>query len=216
MIRPSPRQRAQATMFTIWPRIVWATRRCSPVPLQSGQVSGWVPGSPPDPLAARTGHERREADRLRDAEDGLGKVDRQVVAQVGAGHDPLTPPRAGRGASEERVEDVTEWAEPTTEALEAARGRAVDARVAEHVVCRPPLPVRQDAVRLVQLLEPLLGTVAAVDVGMVALGEATEGALDLRLVGVLRHTQDVVVVTLHGHRVADSTNWHSRSVSASL
>ena len=49
MIRPSPRQRAQATMFTIWPRIVCATRRCSPVPLQSGQVSGCVPGSPPDP-----------------------------------------------------------------------------------------------------------------------------------------------------------------------
>ena len=36
-------------MFTIWPRIVCATRRCSPVPLQSGQVSGSVPGSPPDP-----------------------------------------------------------------------------------------------------------------------------------------------------------------------
>ena len=36
-------------MFTIWPRIVWATRRCSPVPLQSGQVCGSVPGSPPDP-----------------------------------------------------------------------------------------------------------------------------------------------------------------------
>jgi len=87
--------------------------------------------------------------------------------------------------------------------------------VAEHVIGGPPLPVRQDAVCLVELLEPLFGAIAAVDVGVMALGETTEGALDLRLVGVLRHTKNVVVVTLHGHRVADSTNWHSRMVSAS-
>ena len=49
MIRPSPLQRGQATMFTIWPRIVWLTRRRSPDPLHSGQVSGSVPGSPPEP-----------------------------------------------------------------------------------------------------------------------------------------------------------------------
>ena len=49
MIRPSPLQRGQAVMLTIWPRIVWLTRRRSPVPLHSGQVSGSVPGSPPEP-----------------------------------------------------------------------------------------------------------------------------------------------------------------------
>jgi hypothetical protein len=48
-IRPSPRHRLQATMFTICPRIVCATRRFSPLPLHSGHVSGSVPGSPPEP-----------------------------------------------------------------------------------------------------------------------------------------------------------------------
>ena len=49
MMRPSPRQRLQATMFTICPRIVWATRRFSPLPPHSGHGSGSVPGSPPLP-----------------------------------------------------------------------------------------------------------------------------------------------------------------------
>ena len=36
-------------MFTIWPRIVCATRRFSPLPLHSGQRSGSLPGSLPLP-----------------------------------------------------------------------------------------------------------------------------------------------------------------------
>ena len=48
-MRPSPPQRGQAVMFTIWPRIVWLTRRFSPVPLHSGHFSGSLPGSAPDP-----------------------------------------------------------------------------------------------------------------------------------------------------------------------
>ena len=53
---PSPLQRGQAVMFTIWPRIVCATRRFSPVPLHSGHFSGWLPGSAPVPsqVAQRT------------------------------------------------------------------------------------------------------------------------------------------------------------------
>ena len=49
MMRPSPLQRGQATMFTIWPRIVCSPAAARPIPLHSGQVSGSVPGSPPDP-----------------------------------------------------------------------------------------------------------------------------------------------------------------------
>ena len=77
------------------------------------------------------------------------------------------------------------------------------------------LPVRQDAVRLVQLLEALLGAVVLVDVGVVLLREAPERPLDLGVVGVARHTEHVVVVALHGHSVADHTNWHSVAASAS-
>ena len=196
-------------MFTIWPRIVCATRRCSPVPLQSGQVSGSVPGSPPAPSQRGQVTSVGKLDLLRDAEDRLGELDGQVVAQVGARHHPLTTARSRGRPAEEGVEDVAERAEATAEALEPARRRALHPGVAEHVVGAAALAVREDAVRLVELLEALLGAVAGVDVGMVALREATEGTLDLGVVRVARDAEDVVVVALHGHGVADSTNWHS-------
>ena len=46
---------------------------------------------------------------------------------------------------------------------------AVDAGVAEHVVRAAALSVREHPVRLVELLEALLGAVAVVDVGMMLL-----------------------------------------------
>src|SRR5690606_11696207 len=54
------------------------------------------PGLAAGALAAWAGDQRREADLAGRAEDGIGEVDRQVVAQVGAGNDPLTAARAGR------------------------------------------------------------------------------------------------------------------------
>ena len=53
------------------------------------------PGLPAGTLAARAGHERREGDLLRHAEDRVGELDRQVVAQVGPGDDARPSPRAG-------------------------------------------------------------------------------------------------------------------------
>ncbi len=60
--RPSPLQRGQAVMFTIWPRIVCETRRRSPVPLHSGHRSGSLPGSAPEP--AQVGHVTRVGNRI--------------------------------------------------------------------------------------------------------------------------------------------------------
>ena len=105
----------------------------------------------------------------------------------------------GRSPTEERVEDVAERPESTTEALETAGGRTLDSGVAEHVVRRATLPIRQHPVRLVQLLESILRAVVLVDVGVMLLGEATECPLDLGIVGVSGDPEHLVVVTFHGH-----------------
>src|SRR4029079_8580505 len=107
---------------------------------------------------------------------------------------PRPPPR------EDGVEDVAERPEPATKALEATRAGPVHSAVAEHVVCGPALPVGQHPIRLVQLLKAGLGAVGGVDIGMVALGGATIGALDLLIGGVALDAQHLVVVPLGGHR----------------
>ena len=97
-------------------------------------------------------------------ETASANVDRQVVAQVGAGHHPPAPRVPAGDAAEERVEDVAERPEPAAEAARTARARPVHPAVAEHVVRGSALPVGQDAVRLVQLLEARLGAIGGVDV----------------------------------------------------
>ena len=50
MTSPRPWQRGQVLTLIIEPRKVWRTERTSPVPLQSGQREGVVPGAAPLPL----------------------------------------------------------------------------------------------------------------------------------------------------------------------
>ena len=214
-MRPSPPQRGQATMFTIWPRIVCATRRFSPVPLHSGQVSGSLPGSPPAAVTDRAADERRELDLAGHAEDRIGELDAQVVPQVRAGlHTPAATSPGGR-APEERVEDVAERPKAAAESLVAAGAGAVDAGVPEHVVRLPALAIRQDAIRLVELLEALLRPVAGVDVGVMALRRTAEGALDLLVGGAALDAEHLVIVALDRHGAGEYTDWHSRTQSAS-
>src|SRR6185312_3154217 len=99
---------------------------------------------------------------------------------------------------EERIEDVAEPAEP----LEAgARGPAIDAGTAEHVVALAPLRVRQDLVRLAGLLESVRGSGVLVDVGMPLLRELAERALDLGVRRLARDAEDLIQITLgRGHR----------------
>ncbi len=49
IISPVPLQREQATLVTTWPSSDWRTRRSSPEPWQSAQVTASVPGAVPCP-----------------------------------------------------------------------------------------------------------------------------------------------------------------------
>ena len=65
IIWPVPLQRAQATLVTTWPSNDWRTRRSSPLPWQSMQVTGSVPGpSPPSQVAHSAGRRTEISLRL--------------------------------------------------------------------------------------------------------------------------------------------------------
>ena len=71
----------------------------------------------------------------------------------------------------------------------------------ELVVGRALFRVLEDFVRLLQLLEPLLGVLLLADVGMELARELAVGALDLILGRAPRHTHDcVVILESHGRR----------------
>ena len=70
----------------------------------------------------------------------------------------------------------------------------------EPVVCGSLARVGEYLVRLIDLFEAVLGSVALVPVGVEFKGQLTERLLDVLFGGVTRYTQDVVVVTLaRGH-----------------
>src|SRR5205823_13077932 len=115
----------------------------------------------------------------------------------------LDPPPGSRAewgaeriaAAEERVEDVRERAEAAEPRPEAARAEAL---VSVAVVHRASLGIGQDLVSLGRLLELLLGLrIVFVHVRMKLAREPAERLLDLLLVGVPGHPQDVVRITLH-------------------
>ena len=67
--------------------------------------------------------------------------------------------------------------------------------MAEPVVARPLVAIREDRVGLGGLLELLLGVlVALVAIGMVLKRQLAIRALDLLIAGVLRNAEDLVVV----------------------
>src|SRR6185436_1230993 len=155
-------------------RLADAADLAAPVALGTGDRLGALLGA--RAVAGLAGLERAELDLPLGALDRVLEGDPQVVAQVGAGLRAAAPGRAGcLAAAEERVEDVGEAAE----ALEPGAGGAIDARLAEGVVPLPTIRVGQDLVRLVDLLEPLLGGRFIVHVRVPLLGELAEGALDL-------------------------------------
>jgi hypothetical protein len=133
--------------------------------------------------------EDRELDLLLRAQDRLLERDPEVVPEIRAGRRAAAPRGAGR-AAEERVEDVREAAHPT----EAGGDVRLHSGGAEHVVALPALRVRQDLVRLVELLEPLRRRRVGADVRVPLLGQAPERLLDLRVGRRPLHSERGVVV----------------------
>ena len=117
------------------------------------------------------------------------------------------PPQSGHSdagaaatAAEERVEDV---AEPEARAAEdigdvdvVGTEAAGAVGVAVAVVVDALLVVREDGVRLVDLLELLLGVGVVRDVGVELARKFEERALDRLCVGVLCHAEHLVEVLL--------------------
>ena len=121
IISPVPLQREQATLVTTCPSSDWRTRRSSPAPWQSTQVTGSVPGAVPRPVARGAGGRQADRDLLAAAEDGLGEL--ELEAHLGVGARLGAPPAAAAAPAhlaEERLEDV---AQAALEAEAAHAGR---------------------------------------------------------------------------------------------
>ena len=121
IISPVPLQREQATLVTTCPSSDWRTRRSSPVPWQSMQVTGSVPGGRAPALAGGAGGRQADRDLLAAAEHGLGEL--ELEPHLGVGADLGAAPAAAGPAhlAEERLEDV---AQAALEAEAARRRRA--------------------------------------------------------------------------------------------
>jgi len=105
------------------------------------------------------------------------------------------PRRCEQIVAEEGREDVGQVPEVELRRVEAA---ASEAAVAVPVVELAGLGIREHLVRLDDLLEALLGVRRIRDVRMHLPSKAAKGFLDLGLVGVAAHAEDLVVVALGG------------------
>ena len=104
-----------------------------------------------------------------------------------------------RSAAKESLEDIAEASE-VVEAVETLRAVLTDTGVAEPVIVRAFLRVREDLIGLVYLFEFFYRAVGLVSVRVEFKGEFPERLLDLFIGGALGDTQDFVVISfLCGH-----------------
>ena len=147
-----------------------------------------VPGLAPEPSQTSHADGGGGADLDLVAGVGLFEGDLEIVAQILAARGAAAallaaPEHVAEDIAEHVVEDVVDVAEA---GLAAATGLAVDAGMAEAVVGRALLRIRQDRIGLVDFLE-LGGGVgaAAVAVRMVLHRQLAEGRLEGRAVAIL-------------------------------
>src|SRR6266571_4762356 len=136
--------------------------------------------------------EARHLDLRVEAQRGVFERDLQLVLEVLASRGAAAAaPAATREA--EALEEIGE--EAAEVGLEVHRARL---RGAEAIVLSAAVGIGQNAVRLLRLLEALLGLlVALVAVGMVLHRQLTEGLLDVRLARAAPDTEDLVVIARH-------------------
>src|SRR5690606_2257074 len=121
---------------------------------------------------------------------GFLEGDFEIVAKIGAALRAAGPAPEDVAEAEHAAQDVAEVAELAEDRrVEAAAGRSgTDAGVAEPVVAGAFVGVREHRIRLGRLLEAILGNaVSRIAIGVILHGEPAVRALDLTLVGGLRH-----------------------------
>ena len=143
-----------------------------------------------------------DLDRALAAEDRLLEVDGQRLLEVSAA--PGRRARPSRAAAEEGVEDVAEPAEGI-EAVEPLRAVLSEPGVAEAVVRRPLLRVREHLVRLVDLLEALRRALVLVPIRVELERQLPERLLQLLVGAASGDAQDLVVVAFLSSHLAF---WH--------
>ena len=185
IISPVPPQREQATLVTTCPSSDWRTRRSSPVPWQSTQVTGLGARSGAPAGAGRARGREPDRDLLAAAEDGLGELEPEPHLGVGPG---LGPPAAAAAAPAIWPKKASKMSpsppsNPKPPMPPACAPKTPSGAVA--VVAGPALGVAQDLVGDGHLLEARLGLgVALVGVGVQLAGARPVGALDLLVAGV--------------------------------
>ena len=188
-----------------------AARRTSPVPAQVLQEAALVPFLAPVPFAVLAGVQRLELDGAPHAGGHLGQ--RHLHGDADVLPAPGLALHARRAATEEGLEsaepaeiaheDVQRLGQVHVVVLEAPAA-APEARLAVAVVGRALLRVAQYLVGLGHLLEPRLGVVRRVAVGVEVHGLLPVGLLDLGFGGATFDAQQCVEIA---HVSNPSTSW---------
>ena len=184
IISPVPLQREQATLVTTCPSSDWRTRRSSPVPWQSMQVTGSVPAAVPLPshVAQVAGSRTVISLRLPNTASANSSSRRTSASAPtwGPRRRVPAPPIWPKNASKMSPRPPSKPKPATPAGLGAE-----DALGTEAVVAAPTLGVAQDLVGNGDLLEASLGLgVTVVGVGVQLAGAGAVGPLDLVVAGL--------------------------------
>ncbi len=187
---PLPRQRGHGCDSANSP---WLSA-FTPRPLHSGQITGVVPGSAPVPphwpqavvsstgTFASTPCSESSNDRCTSAS--------MSAPRCGCARPAPRPPRPPAEEAAEQVGEIADVEAAEVDVRPARRTADAAVRRAEGVVLLALLRVGQHVVRVLHLLEALLGVlVARVRVGVVLARELPVRLLDLVLRGVLRNPE---------------------------
>src|SRR5258706_2091030 len=164
------------------------------------RAGAWLRAGAPAGLARLPA---RNLDLFLAAAHGVFEGDGQLIAQVCATLRSAAPRarRAGGRGLKDRLENIAEAAEAEASERSAARGAAIDGGMAEAVVGLALLGIAEHLVPFVDLLEAFLGALLLVDIRMILARQLAKRLLDLFLVGVTCHTQNLVIVAFRcGHR----------------
>ena len=153
IVTPSPRQAVHGALVMNWPRIVCCTRRTSPVPPQVAQRGGVWPSFIRVPWQDGAGFQAKDFDVLLGAENRFLEGKRYGCGQV------LTARRSRSAARPLPPPKKLSKRSPNGDPPNPPNGSPPMpfGSMTETVIRCPSVGVRKDLVRLIDLLETLLG-----------------------------------------------------------